>query len=42
MYVRIGKKGWIRGIQVIGRAERCMSRQIEKGWNKGVQVIGWR
>ena len=41
MYVRIGKRGWIRDVQVNGRAERCMSRQTEKRWNMGVQVIGW-
>ena len=36
-------KGWIRGVQVNGRAVRCVYVRTEmKGWIRGVQVIGWR
>ena len=31
VYVRIGKSGWIRDVQVNGRTERCMSRQKRSG-----------
>ena len=35
------KQGWIRGVQVNGRAERCVYVRTEmKGRIRGVQVIG--
>ena len=35
------KKGWIRGVQVNGTAERCVYVRTEmKGWIRDVQFIG--
>ena len=36
MYVRTDKKGWIRGVQVNGRAERCVYVRTEM---KGVYQV---